>query len=101
MQAILRNSLLEMELLHKQEEMEQLELEQALAMSLAVEEERLRQLRLEAKQAQAQTNEDRWVSASSYCKALSNACAMVVGDIGARVRESSSCGGEGRVGGGQ
>ena len=37
-----------MELLHKQEELEQLELEQALAISLAIEEERLRLLELEA-----------------------------------------------------
>jgi len=36
-------NLMEMELLHKQEEMEQLELEQALALSLAIEEEVLRQ----------------------------------------------------------
>lgn len=37
-----------MELVHKQEELEQLELEQALAMSLALEEERLRLKELEA-----------------------------------------------------
>jgi len=38
-----------MELIHKQEELEQLELEQALAISLAIEEERLRrQLEQEA-----------------------------------------------------
>ena len=38
-------------MIHKQEEMEQLELEQALSMSLMVEEERLRQARVEAKNA--------------------------------------------------
>lgn len=41
--------LMEMELLHKKEEMEQMELERAIAMSLALEEERLRIARLEAK----------------------------------------------------
>lgn len=45
---VLRQSLLDMELVHKQEELEQLELEQALAMSLALEEERLRLKELEA-----------------------------------------------------
>lgn len=44
-----RESLLELELIHKQEEMEQLELEQALALSLLAEEERLRRARVEAK----------------------------------------------------
>eukprot|EP00607_Mallomonas_marina_P000607 CAMPEP_0182428836 /NCGR_PEP_ID=MMETSP1167-20130531/23985_1 /TAXON_ID=2988 /ORGANISM="Mallomonas Sp, Strain CCMP3275" /LENGTH=553 /DNA_ID=CAMNT_0024611981 /DNA_START=86 /DNA_END=1747 /DNA_ORIENTATION=- len=48
MQYILRNSLLDMELLHKQEEMEQLELEQAIAVSLALEEERLRQMQMDS-----------------------------------------------------
>jgi hypothetical protein len=44
-----RHSLLELDLIHKQEEMEQLELEQALALSLLAEEERLRKARVEAK----------------------------------------------------
>eukprot|EP01041_Mallomonas_annulata_P002039 gene2039-3963_t len=44
MQAILRNSLLDIEVMHKHEELEQLELEQAIAMSLALEEERLRHM---------------------------------------------------------
>jgi len=42
-------NLMEMELLHKREEMEQMELEQAIAMSLLLEEERLRMAKLEAK----------------------------------------------------
>ena len=46
----LQQSLLDMELIHKQEELEQLELEQALSISLAIEEERLRLLELEAEQ---------------------------------------------------
>ena len=37
-----------MELIHKQEQLEQLELEQALAISLAIEEERLRLLKLDS-----------------------------------------------------
>ncbi len=41
MQEMLRNSLLEMELLHRREEMEQAELEKAMAESLALEEERI------------------------------------------------------------
>jgi len=36
-----------MELIHKQEELERLELEQAIAMSLAVEHDRIKQMRLE------------------------------------------------------
>lgn len=51
LEAIYRESLLELEMIHKQEEMEQLELEQALAMSLIAEEERLRRARIEAKNA--------------------------------------------------
>lgn len=47
-QRVLEQSLLDLELLHKREELEQLELEQALAISLAIEEERLRLLELEA-----------------------------------------------------
>ena len=47
---MVEQSILEMELIHKQEELEQLELEQALAMSLAIEEERLRLAELEAEQ---------------------------------------------------
>lgn len=50
MAAIVSASLLEMELIHKQEELERLELEQALALSLLVEEERLEMVREEAKQ---------------------------------------------------
>lgn len=46
-QQTLRNSLLDMELIHKQEELERLELEQAIAMSLAVEHDRIKQMRLE------------------------------------------------------
>lgn len=46
-QRVLKQSLLDMELLHKQEELEQIELEQALAISLAIEEERLRLLELQ------------------------------------------------------
>ena len=43
-QLALQNSLREMELRHKQEQVEQMELEQALALSLALEEERLRNI---------------------------------------------------------
>jgi hypothetical protein len=53
MAKIVRSSLLEMELVHKQEAMEVLELEQALAMSLLAEEERLEMCREEAKQQRA------------------------------------------------
>jgi hypothetical protein len=42
MQEILRRSLMEMELMHRQEELEQADLEAALAMSLALEDERQR-----------------------------------------------------------
>mmetsp|Transcript_27387 Transcript_27387/g.51188 ORF Transcript_27387/g.51188 Transcript_27387/m.51188 type:complete len:360 (+) Transcript_27387:110-1189(+) len=48
-ETIYRESLLELEMIHKQEELEQLELEQALAMSLMAEEERLKQARMEVK----------------------------------------------------
>lgn len=48
MQDILRQSLMEMELMHRQEELEQAELEQAVAISLALEDERLRLLYAEA-----------------------------------------------------
>lgn len=41
-------------MIHKQEEMEQLELEQALALSLLAEEERLRRARVEAKSSAAE-----------------------------------------------
>lgn len=51
MESIYRESLLELELIHKQEELEQLNLEQALAMSLIAEEERIKQARLEFKNA--------------------------------------------------
>ena len=44
MQASLRNSLLEMEMVHRQEELEQAELMKAVALSLAIEEERLNAL---------------------------------------------------------
>jgi hypothetical protein len=50
-QELLLASLLEMEFLHRQEELEHLELERALTLSVAVEEERLRQLMAEAKRA--------------------------------------------------
>jgi hypothetical protein len=52
-EALYRESLLELEMIHKQEEMEQLELEQALALSLLAEEERLRRARVEAKNSSA------------------------------------------------
>ena len=42
---------MEMEFLHRQEELEHLELERALTLSMAAEEERLRALTAEAKQA--------------------------------------------------
>jgi flagellar biosynthesis GTPase FlhF len=48
-QEILRQSLLEMELMHRREELEQAELEQAVAISLALEEERLRLMYADAK----------------------------------------------------
>jgi hypothetical protein len=49
MNEILQQSLLEMELLHRQHEVDQLELERALAMSLLLEEERLNLKKLETK----------------------------------------------------
>lgn len=52
-----------MELIHKQEEMEQLELEQALAMSLMAEEERIRRARIEAKNAPDESEDERHASA--------------------------------------
>jgi hypothetical protein len=57
MQEILKNSLMEMELLHRREEMEQRELERAVAESLALEEERLEALQLEAQTESKQTEE--------------------------------------------
>lgn len=48
-ETIYRESLLELEMIHKQEELEQLELEQALSMSLAAEQERLRRARIDVK----------------------------------------------------
>ena len=58
MESIYRESLLELEMIHKQEELEQLELEQALAMSLMAEEERLKQARLEVKNSPDDEDED-------------------------------------------
>lgn len=55
---ILRSSLLEMELIHKQQLIEQMELEQALALSLLAEEERLEMLRLEAKHESSSDEKD-------------------------------------------
>lgn len=49
-QDMLLASLMEMEFLHRQEELEHLELERALTLSMAAEEERLRALTAEAKQ---------------------------------------------------
>lgn len=57
LQEILQSSLLEMELLHRREELEQADLEAALAMSLALEEERIRLLRVEAKKSQVVESE--------------------------------------------
>jgi hypothetical protein len=58
MTAYYRDSLLELELMHRQEELEQLELEQALAMSLMAEEEKIKMIRQEAKlSAQERDNE--------------------------------------------
>jgi hypothetical protein len=49
MQEMLQQSLMEMEFVHRQEELEQIELERALTMSLAIEEERLNRIRAEFK----------------------------------------------------
>jgi hypothetical protein len=48
---MLMQSLMEMELMHRQEELEHLELERAMALSLAVEEERVRRLMAEEKES--------------------------------------------------
>ena len=48
-----------MDLIHKQEEVERMELEQALALSLLVEEERLEMVREEAKQVASSEMEDK------------------------------------------
>ena len=45
---VLQQSLIEMELMHRQEQLEQAQLEQAVALSLAIEEERLRKLAKDA-----------------------------------------------------
>jgi hypothetical protein len=58
MAEILQQSLLELELYHRREAMEQLELEQALALSLLAEEERLERLRQEAKAVAAAAEEE-------------------------------------------
>lgn len=50
-------SLMEMEFMHRQEELEHLELERALTLSMAVEEERLRQLMSEAKLSESEGDE--------------------------------------------
>lgn len=57
-EAMYRESLLELEMLHKQEELEQLDMEQALALSLMAEEERLRQARIEVKSSPDDEDED-------------------------------------------
>lgn len=64
MQEILKNSLMEMELLHRREEMEQRELERAVAESLALEEERLEALQLET-QRESKQSEDKEEKGSS------------------------------------
>lgn len=59
MAEIVRASILEMDLIHKQEEIERMELEQALALSLLVEEERLEILREEAKELATSSIDDK------------------------------------------
>ena len=59
MAEIVKASILEMELIHKQIEMEKIELEQALALSLLVEEERLEMCREDAKQCSESTEDDK------------------------------------------
>jgi hypothetical protein len=49
---MLMQSLMEMELVHRQEELEHLELERAMALSLAVEEERVRRLMADEKESE-------------------------------------------------
>ena len=48
--ANIQNGLMEVEILHRQEELEQLQLEQAIAMSLALEEEKIRKTKKEEKE---------------------------------------------------
>jgi hypothetical protein len=56
-QDMLLASLMEMEFMHRQEELEHLQLERALTLSVAVEEERLRLLMAEAKLAEYAADE--------------------------------------------
>jgi len=63
-------NLMEMEILHKQEEMEQLELEQAIAMSLALEEERMKQAQDAAKRPKAQAPPKSQAAPSEEAKPL-------------------------------
>jgi hypothetical protein len=57
-------SLMEMEFMHRQEELEHLQLERALTLSVAVEEERLRLLMAEAKLAEYAMEEYSYDSAA-------------------------------------
>jgi hypothetical protein len=65
MQELLHNSLMEMELMHKQVELEQAELEKAVAISLFIEGERLRVL------SEMENGEDQDMSMSPYSLSMS------------------------------
>lgn len=65
MQELLHNSLMEMELMHKQVELEQAELEKAVAMSLFIEGERLRVL------SEIDNREDQEFSMTPYSLCIS------------------------------
>jgi hypothetical protein len=64
LQELLFQSLMEMELIHRQEELEHAELERALMLSLVAEEERLRAMMMEAKLAESEVTASPAVNAA-------------------------------------
>lgn len=72
-QELLYQSLIEMELLHRQEELEHAELEKALLMSLAVEEDHLSQLMAEMKDYERSLNDDSDSDAKDFARVLVDA----------------------------
>ena len=81
-QDILKQSLAEMELLHRKQELEQAELEWAVAISLALEEERLRLMYADAKDVDAAAEDAADTKVRSTGAAVTSlACCLLLDDI--------------------
>lgn len=98
-ETIYRESLLELEMIHKQEELEQLELEQALSMSLLAEEERLKRARLEVKNS-PDDDEEQGEAATVKARHQEQAEAKICDSPTLSYARSSKGGDDGAKGGG-